>query len=150
MPIFTDPGALQMIRILHDTRETVLDASPEAATGESLWLDTAEIHRATGWEWKPQGLCREDTCMPVPRGTGHDMVDGERLDLAAFWRYAGWPEAHDDPGSIWVLGEGATRRAEALTSLKAPDFELPDLQGRTHRLSDLRGQRVFMSTWASW
>ena len=27
---------------------------------------------------------------------------------------------------------------------------LPDLAGRPHRLSDLRGRRVFLATWASW
>ena len=32
----------------------------------------------------------------------------------------------------------------------APDFALPDLSGRVHRLSDYRGQKVFLTTWASW
>jgi peroxiredoxin len=49
-----------------------------------------------------------------------------------------------------VLGAGATQRAEALASGEAPDFELPDLTGRMHRLSDYRGRRVFLVTWASW
>jgi peroxiredoxin len=49
-----------------------------------------------------------------------------------------------------VLGRGAAHRADALSSLEAPEFELPDAQGRMHRLSDYRGQRVFLATWASW
>jgi peroxiredoxin len=49
-----------------------------------------------------------------------------------------------------VLGEGAARRSDALASLQAPDFELPDLDGHLHRLSDCRGRRVFLATWASW
>lgn len=136
-----------MTRIVHDTRETVVPAPPSDG---SLWLDAAQVHTATGWDWKPQGLCQGDTCMPVPRGTSAPMVDGDRIDLAAFWRHAGWPVVHDDTHSIWVLGEGAATRGGALASLQAPDVELPDLQGRMHRLSDLRGQRVFMATWASW
>jgi hypothetical protein len=138
-----------MIRILHDTRETVL---PDATSADALWLDGAGIRDATGWDWKPQGLCRDDTCMPIPRGAdaGAPMIDGDRLDLAAFWRYAGWPAVHDEPGLLWVLGEGASGRANALGSLQAPDFELPDLQGAPHRLSDFRGRRVFLATWASW
>lgn len=135
-----------MIRILHDTDDATL---PAEAPGEALWLDAAQIRQATGWDWKPQGLCRADTCMPVPRG-GRPMVDGERLDLAAFWRHAGWPVVHDDAHRTWVLGEGAASRADALESLQAPDFELPDLEGRMHRLSDFRGKRVFLATWASW
>jgi hypothetical protein len=141
-----------MTRIFHDTRETVVsDALPsDAPATNALWLDAIQIREATGWDWKPQGLCRDDTCMPVPRSAGQPMVDGERLDLAAFWRYAGWPVVHDEQERFWVLGEGAAGRADALSTLQAPDFELPDLEGRTHRLSDYRGQRVFLSTWASW
>ena len=32
----------------------------------------------------------------------------------------------------------------------APAFELPDLSGRTHRLSDLRGKVVLLFFWATW
>jgi len=32
----------------------------------------------------------------------------------------------------------------------APDFVLRDLAGRTYRLSDLRGQVVFLNVWATW
>ena len=35
-------------------------------------------------------------------------------------------------------------------SLEAPDFELPDIDGRRHKLSDYRGQRVLLLGWASW
>ncbi|NDG42002.1 MAG: TlpA family protein disulfide reductase, partial [Betaproteobacteria bacterium] len=40
--------------------------------------------------------------------------------------------------------------AQALSTLEAPDFELPDLAGQTHRLSDYRGKKVLLATWASW
>ena len=32
----------------------------------------------------------------------------------------------------------------------APAFALPDLQGRTHRLDDLRGKVVMVFFWATW
>jgi hypothetical protein len=129
-----------MIRILHESRDTEL---PHAtANGEALWLDRMDVERATGWVWKPEGLCRDEICMPLPRA--------DRLDIAALWRKAGWPVVHDATSQLWVLGEGAWRRMEVLNSLAAPDFELPDLDGHLHRLSDYRGKRVFLSTWASW
>ena len=33
---------------------------------------------------------------------------------------------------------------------KAPDFVLTDMQGQKHRLSDYKGQGVFLNFWATW
>ena len=33
---------------------------------------------------------------------------------------------------------------------EAPDFTLPDAAGRLHRLSEHRGKKVLLVTWASW
>jgi hypothetical protein len=137
-----------MIRVLSEFRDTELAGA--SATGDSLWMDRGELDRATGWQWKPEGLCRDERCMPLPLRSHPGMVDAGRLDVAAFWRYAGWPVVNDASSRIWVLGEGAAQRADALSSLQAPDFELPDLNAHLHRLSDFRGRRVFLVTWASW
>jgi len=37
-----------------------------------------------------------------------------------------------------------------LRSLEAPDFTLPDLDGKLHSLSDYRGKKVLLMSWASW
>jgi hypothetical protein len=137
-----------MIRILHESRDTALSGG--TGDGDALWVERADIERATGWIWKPEGLCQGDTCLPLPRRADEPLAAGERVDVAAIWRREGWPVVHDAASQLWVLGEGAARRAEALQSLDAPDFELPDLQGRAHRLSDYRGRRVFLAAWASW
>jgi hypothetical protein len=102
-----------------------------------------------GSTWKPEGLCHgDDVCVPLPRDAG--MMRGDRLDLAAAWRRSGQPAVHDDAARVWVLGTGAAQRSAGLASLQAPDFALPDLDGRLHRLSAHRGHKVFLATWASW
>ena len=54
--------------------------------------------------------------------------------------------------AILVIGLAITGcEAEAPeTSNKAPDFELPDLDGKPVSLSDFRGKPVFLNFWATW
>lgn len=137
-----------MITLLHEQHETRWpDTSVE---GESLWLDAAAVEQATGWSWKAEGLCRGDLCVPLSRGSEAAVVRDGRLDLAALWRHSGQPVVHDAASRTWVLGSGAAQRSAALATLQAPDFGLPDLAGREHRLSSYRGRKVFLATWASW
>jgi hypothetical protein len=110
---------------------------------DGLWLSTEDAERATGWTLKPEGMCRDDLCVPMP------VQDG-RIDAAAFWRKLGCPVVNDAAGETWVLGAGAQQRNDALAGLTAPDFTLPDLAGVPHTLSALRGTKVFLCTWASW
>lgn len=114
--------------------------------GGGLVLGPDDVARVTGWESKPEGMCRGEVCVPVPQA----MRPGGRVDVAAFWAHLGRPVARDRAGETWVLGTGADERNAALAGLEAPDFALPDLSGRVHRLSDYRGQKVFLTTWASW
>jgi hypothetical protein len=91
-------------------------------------------------------MCRDELCVPL---TGDARRD-DSVDLAAFWRTLGHPVVSDKRGSVWVLGTAAESRVTALAGLDAPDFTLPDLAGVPHRLSELRGKKVFLATWASW
>ncbi len=116
------------------------------AAEDGLWLAPVDIERATGWVSKPEGMCRAEMCVPL----APEMTRAGRIDMAAFWRKLGNPVLSDDAGEIWVLAPGADERNDALAGLEAPDFTLPDLDGRPHRLSDLRGRKVFLTTWASW
>jgi hypothetical protein len=137
-----------MVTVIHEERETEIAGA--RAAGDALWLSSADVRRATGWELEPRGLCREDVCVAVPRGREGELVQGDLADIAAFWRHAGHPVVRDDSGEVWVLGTGARERARALRSLSAPDFTLPDLEGRRHSLSDHRGRKILLVTWASW
>ena len=96
------------------------------------------LEDATGWVLTPEGLCRDETCVIVPADV--------QSDPAAVWSRLGWPLARS--GSDVYLGEPASKRSEALASTIAPDFTLRDLDGHQHSLSDHRGKKVFLVSWA--
>lgn len=129
---------------------TTAEFPAATAAGDDLWLPAGELGRQTGWALKPEGLCREDFCVPVP-STGEDgFVRDGSVNLPAFWRLLERPVLHDEAGESWAFGADAGERARRLLALEAPDFALPDLEGRTHALSHYRGKRVLLATWASW
>ncbi|MSP47846.1 MAG: hypothetical protein EXQ95_00820 [Alphaproteobacteria bacterium] len=118
--------------------------------GESLWVAAAALAEATGWDLKPEGFCRDAVCVPLPPGRESQFRRGGEVDAARLWRHAGQPIVASRDRATWSLGTSAALRASTLESLEAPDVALPDLDGRIHRLSDHRGKKVFLSTWASW
>jgi hypothetical protein len=129
-----------MTTILTNAGEVTVTAT------NGLWLSADDALRATGWTLKPEGMCQAELCVPLPADAKRDGC----IDVAAFWQLLGRPVVHDAAGETWVLGAGADERNEALAGLIAPDFTLPDLAGAPHTLSALRGNKVFLSTWASW
>jgi hypothetical protein len=137
-----------MVTVLYEQSET--NCPTARADGENLWLGTPELERATGWSMKPQGLCRGDICVPVPAGQRADFVTDDAVNVAAFWRRMGNPVVRDDAFRVWVLGTSATHRSTSLQSLEAPDFGLADLAGVPQSLSQQRGKKVLLATWASW
>lgn len=144
-----------MTTLLHEQTLSVHPPDSIDAGGEALWLDADAIAAATGWQWKPEGLCQGDVCLPLSPAARAQLVRDDpgrppRLDIAGFWRMTGQPVVHDDTRTTWVLGAGADQRRAALQTLEAPDFALPDLAGAVHRLSDFRGRKVLLATWASW
>ena len=137
-----------MVTLLTD--EAVYEVEDGRAEGEKLWLREHDLERITGWHLKPEGFCRNEVCVPVPLGQAGALRAGSAIDAASLWQHLGQPVLHTADGSVWMLGEGARTRTAALKSLQAPDFTLPDLSGRSHSLSDHRGKKVLLVTWASW
>jgi hypothetical protein len=137
------------VTILWLGRPVAVTGEPE---GDALWLAPAELARAGGWDLRPEGLCRGPLCVPVPptaswvRGGGADL----RVDLSGLSRHMGQPVVSSPEHAVWSIGEAAEDVADRLRSLDAPDFTLPDLDGRMHTLSSFRGRKIFLLAWASW
>jgi hypothetical protein len=90
-----------------------LDVAPVRA-GPGLWLGASDLARVTGFEAKPEGLCRDAICVPVPRGEKSFVDAAGAVDVAAFWRHMGHPVVGDQAGEVWVLGMGTGERTRAL------------------------------------
>lgn len=136
------------------TTESASTPASARLEGASLWIRSDELEGATGWEIKPEGVCRGEVCVPLI-GEQATTLLAERegatwLDVAGFAGYVGQTFAQDDATSTWYFGPGPEERRGQLAMLDAPDFELPDLEGRMHKLSDHRGKKVLLALWASW
>lgn len=121
-------------------------AEHTVTTHDGLWMSAADAERVTGWTLKPEGMCLAERCVPLPAAA----VKGSRVDVDAFWKKLGGPVIAAEGGEVWSLGTPADERNAALEGLQAPDFTLPDVDGTPRTLSQLRGKKVFLATWASW
>ena len=97
----------------------------------------------TGWDPKPQGLCRGEVCSPAP---GACRDDGTvYIDAAA--ERLGMPLVHDETHGVWALGPG-TSSGRVLSTAVAADPELVARDGSPFRLSSLHGRKVVLVAWA--
>src|SRR5262249_51545826 len=122
--------------VLYGALETELDRA--AADHDRLWIPLDDLERSTGWTAKPEGLCRGEICVPVPANRKADWLDGEarRLDFAAFAAHLGHAVARDGEHGVWAFGPPADRGTASTSGpVAAPDFRLPDLDGKLHSLS---------------
>jgi len=111
-----------------------------------LWLELEGLPSAIGWDVRPEGVCAGEACVPLPPGA--TWWDDTHFNLSAFARHIGLAEAADaDRGVAAYVVPGEGRAGPG--SIEAPDFTLPDLDGNLHSLSDHRGEKVLLLTWAS-
>jgi hypothetical protein len=131
--------------LIDDGRLVTVAAAPGDGT---VRMRPEQLRSALGYEIKAEGLCHGDTCFPVRDGTG--LVNDDGVDLARCTDIVDRPLAIDVPERVAYLGVSAADRAAHLASGEAPDFTLPDLDGRLHSLSDYRSRKVLLIAHASW
>jgi hypothetical protein len=111
---------------------------------KDLWVRAADLPRINEFELKPQGACRADLCIPIAR----ELKNGEWFNLTGFARRV--RQAYVTDAAVWSFGEIPAVRGQFYQSRTAPDFAVPDRQGRVVHLSDFRGKKALVVTWASW
>jgi hypothetical protein len=102
----------------------------------------SELRQRTGWDLRPEGLCKADRCVPLPD------ADRERLDAGQLAERLGMELVHDPEHGLWALGPETG--GHALASAELPDITLPDRHGAPFSLRSLRGTKVLLVMWASW
>ncbi len=119
-----------------------------------LWVTPDDFTRINGFELKPQGACLADMCIPIKQDADSDLFvrrDGQSwLNVTAFADKLQQAYVVDREAGIWSFGMVPHTRKAFLASAMAPDFALKDRNGDVVRLTDFRGKKVLIITWASW
>ncbi len=143
--------------VIYDDVATEVAAPPSTLAGvkaDDLWVTLADLKRATRFELKPQGVCREQLCFPLPKKRKAEFLskDGSVtwFNLSEFARLVHQPVAVDAAQAAWYFGPRSEAQNGYLASFEAPNFTLPDKDGKLHSLADFRGKKVLIVTWASW
>jgi hypothetical protein len=138
--------------VINDGVATEVTAS--SASSKDLWITMKDLKRATGFVVKPQGVCRDELCFPLPAKRKAEFISKRGavtwFNLTAFAALVKQPVARDEKDGVWYFGKRGDERGTYLASLEAPNFTLPDINGKMHSLADYRGKKVLLVTWASW
>src|SRR5258708_13152507 len=75
-------------------------AEYKVSTRDGLWMSAADAEKVTGWTLKPEGMCRDERCVPLPAAA----VKGGDVDVEAFWQKLGGPVIATQDAHPWALG----------------------------------------------
>jgi len=138
--------------VIYDGVATEIAVPPNSSA--DLWITTGDLTRATRFVIKTQGVCRDELCFPLPKSRKAEFVSKRGattwFNLSEFAKLIRQPVVVDQKNGVWYFGVREAEQNGYLTSLEAPNFTLPDLNGRLHSLDDFRGKKVLLVTWASW
>jgi len=140
------------LTVIYDGVTTEVVVASNSLT--DLWITTSDLTRATRFVIKPEGVCRDELCFPLPKNRSAEFVSKKGattwFNLSNFARLIKQSFVADQKNDVWYFGVRAEEQNGYLASLEAPNFTLPDLNGKPHSLADFRGNKVLLVTWASW
>jgi len=127
------------------------NALPE---GDNLYVSPQDLTKINGFVLKPEGACLDDLCIPIPQGKDSKLLktsNGQKwFNLTEFSKLLKQSFAADSEKAVWSFGPLPNKIESTFNSAIAPDFALPNLDGKLVHLSDFRGKKVLIVTWASW
>jgi len=141
----------KQITILANDNITKVSARKES--GDTLWISATELQKATQFELKKSGACYDplNICIPLLE---EDFIYKEAndtwLNMSKLAAKLGQACISNEDKTVWSLGLIPEVRKAMLETSTAPDFEIKDINGASVRLSDLKGKKVLIVTWATW
>ena len=134
---------------------TVVKIEHPLTENGDLWVTASDLQRINGLTLKPPGvLCVADVCIKLSEKGKSPLLrkkDGQEwINVSGLAQQLKQPVAVDRETGTWSFGPIPETRTPFLKSAVAPNFELPDRKGKMIRLSDYRGKKVLLMTWASW
>jgi hypothetical protein len=147
--LLASAGAARGLAATHDSatvlyNDQAVKLDPIRPEADALWVRASDLPRVNGFTLKPQGACRGDMCIPVAK----QLRSGPWFNLSGFAQRLHQASVHE--AGVWSFGEIPAVRGDFYTTRAAPDFSVPDRKGRAVHLSDFRGRKVLVITWASW
>lgn len=132
----------------HDDVLTFIDASgvPHDLDADGALVAADDLTAATGWALKPEGLCKDDQCVPL---LGRQIEHDGRIDLAAWAEALGHPFAHDEAEGVAAISTAPDDRTGELGE-PAPVLELRDVDGNPVTFAGDGKHKRVLTTWASW
>ena len=148
LPVFSASA----VTVIYDAKTTtVQDALPDS---DNLWLTTSDLTAASGFVLKPQGACLNELCVPIPKARETSFLRSVKrvkyFNLSELARTLHQPSVHDAASQTWLFGARPEAQMRYVNTLEAPNFTLADWKGSQRSLSDFRGKKVLLITWASW
>jgi peroxiredoxin len=121
--------------------------------GDAVWIATDDLPRVAGWTLKPEGLCRDDACVPVRDRRGlvrpeAGAATGE-VDLVAVAGALGQPIVVDAELGMVAIGPRPSDLGLRAGD-PAPPFTLPGVDGEPLSLDQSAGKKRVILTWSSW
>lgn len=139
---------LERVTIL--AREQVLEIDNASVADGELLVPVDKVEAITGFAVKKEGLCAGEVCIPADPAW-QSQIDGKSyFNLSRFAKQVDQVFAVDAEQHVWSFTPVPQAPTSPLVAGMAPDFALPDLEGKMVRLSDFRGKKVLILTWASW
>lgn len=134
--------------------DRVVEIAETLADPTDLWVTPADLTRINDFVLKPEGACLDELCVPILQDRDSEIFvrrdDQPWVNVTELADRLQQAWASDSAARVWSFGTVPAVRRSFLEQGIAPDFALPDRAGNLVRLSDFRGKKVMLLSWASW